>query len=66
MHSHFQISSVGSGCDTLGHSQSGPDATPLLLWLCAKGRCPVGKLGLNQNILELVIIKDTLLHSSFP
>ena len=33
-------SSLGSGWATQGHSQSCPEATLLISWLCAWGRCP--------------------------
>ena len=48
LHSYFQGdvqsgSSPGSGWATQGHSETCPQATPALSWLCAKGRCPVGR-----------------------
>ncbi|CDQ55965.1 unnamed protein product [Oncorhynchus mykiss] len=34
----------GSGWATKGHSETCPEATPALSWLCVSGRCPVGRL----------------------
>ena len=66
-------SSPGSGWATQGNSETCPEATPALSWLCVYGRCPVGRwtfapvwcpehsgAGFHQGSL------CTLLHSSFP
>ena len=36
-------SSLGSESATQGHSKTSSKATPALSWLCAQGRCPVGR-----------------------
>ena len=45
-----QGSSPGSGRATQGHSETCPEATPALSWLCAYGRCPVGKMYLHPSL----------------
>ena len=66
-------SSLGSGWATQGHSDTCPKATLVLSWLCAYGRCPVGRWtftpvwGLESSGWGFYQVSlFTLLHSSFP